>query len=382
MFEILSSIAISFLVTFFCTPVIIRIANQKKLFDTQDERKIHRGQIAPLGGLAIFAGFSLANLVSLDFSKVLGLQYFIAAAIVILFLGLKDDILVLSPLKKLLGQFLAAFLVVYKGGIQIESMHGLFGIETLPHSIAILLTYFTVLLIINAFNLIDGVDGLAGSLGLMMALICGFYFFMAGETAYAILGFSLAGSLLAFLFFNFQPARIFMGDCGSLLVGLVASILVIKLINVAPANSQFPLGSSVAIGFSILLIPLLDTLRVFSIRVINRRSPFSADRNHLHHILLNSSMSHKGIALALTVANLLFVSFAFWGSELGNTGLVVAETATFFSCVYLFSKTRNSVLRSLDGNVSVRRWKGATKIVVLKSKDTLEETSNFKTVAE
>src|SRR5882762_6995186 len=176
MFDVLLSIAISFTITFLAIPAIINVAEMKKLFDMPDERKVHHSPITPLGGLGIFAGFAFGCLLTLHFGQSVDLQYFMAASLVIFFLGLKDDILVISPIKKFIGQVLAAFLIVYKGGVQIKSMHGFLGLEgPLPEMYSLVLTYFTVIVIINSFNLIDGVDGLAGSLGLMATLVFGIY---------------------------------------------------------------------------------------------------------------------------------------------------------------------------------------------------------------
>ena len=175
-----------------------------------------------------------------------------------------------------------------------------------------LLTLFTIVVITNSFNLIDGVDGLAGSLGLLTSLVFGIYFYFSGEALYAILALSLAGSLAAFLIYNFYPAKISMGDTGSLLIGLVNSILVIKFITVAsnPA-APVPLESAPALGFAILIVPLFDTLRVVTHRIINRRSPFCPDRNHIHHFLLELGLSHKMIALSCVVTNILFIALAY-----------------------------------------------------------------------
>src|SRR5690349_5999302 len=203
-FDVLLSVAISFTITFLAIPVIITVAERKKLFDIPDERKVHQTPIPSLGGLGIFAGFMIACLLAVQFQAASEFQYFLAAAVVIFFLGLKDDILVISPVKKFIGQVLAAFLIIYKGGIQIKSMHGFFGIYDLPETFSLLLTYFTVIVIINSFNLIDGIDGLAGTLGLMATLTFGVYFLQVNMVAYSVMSFSLAGSLIAFLIFNFQ----------------------------------------------------------------------------------------------------------------------------------------------------------------------------------
>ena len=378
MFDVLLSIAISFTITFLAIPVIITVAERKKLFDVPDERKIHQTPIPSLGGLGIYAGFILASLISIQFDAVAEFQYFFAAAFVIFFLGLKDDILVISPIKKFIGQVLAAFLIIYKGGVQIKSMHGFLGIEgPLPEMFSLLLTYFTVIVIINSFNLIDGIDGLAGSLGFMASSLLGFYFLQVNLPAYSILAFSLAGSLAAFLIFNFQPAKIFMGDTGSLLIGLIHAILIIKFINVAQMPSiNFPINAAPAIGFALLMIPLLDTLRVFGIRIIHQRSPFSPDRNHIHHLLLDKGLSHKAITLSLVGANLVFVFGAYFFRQLGSTWIIFSIIAIFFAVIAALYFTRPRprlfVARSIDAdNTEIK----ASHIVPL-TKDTVLEQKN------
>jgi len=158
MFDVLLSLSISFTITFLAIPVIINVADMKKLFDVPDARKIHQVAITPLGGIGIFAGFVFGCLLTINFKYSSEFQYFIAATMVIFFLGLKDDILVLTPIKKFIGQVLAAFLIIYYGRIQIRSMHGFFGVHELPEMFSLLISYFSVIVIINSFNLIDGVD--------------------------------------------------------------------------------------------------------------------------------------------------------------------------------------------------------------------------------
>jgi UDP-N-acetylmuramyl pentapeptide phosphotransferase/UDP-N-acetylglucosamine-1-phosphate transferase len=334
MFDVLLSIAISFTITFLAIPAIINVAEMKKLFDIPDERKVHLTPITPLGGLGIFAGFIFGCLLTLHFNQNADLQYFIAASFVIFFLGLKDDILVISPVKKFIGQVLAAFIIIYYGGIQIRSMHGFLGIYQLPEMFSLLLTYFAIIVVINSFNLIDGIDGLAGTLGLLSTTIFGVYFLSAHMLPYAVISFSLAGSLLAFLIFNFQPAKIFMGDTGSLLIGTINSILVVKFINTAnTTDATFPIDSTPAIGFTILMIPLLDTLRVFGIRIFYRRSPFSPDRNHIHHLLLDRGFSHRAITIFLVAVNLATIVLVFLGRALSCTVLIFSVFAVFFAII-------------------------------------------------
>jgi len=348
--KILLSYTFAFLVTFFAIPVIIEVARRKKLFDEPDERKVHKMVIPTLGGLGIFAGFILATLIGAPVGSS-ELQYFVASAIVIFFLGIKDDILVLSVAKKFIGQLIAAGIIIKFGGVQITNMHGFLGITTIPHIASIVLTLFTIIVIINSFNLIDGVDGLAGTLGLLTALVFGGYFYYTGYLLYAVMALSLAGSLVGFLIYNFSPAKIFMGDTGSLLIGLINSIMVIKFINIADSSvANFPLASAPAIGFAILIVPLFDTLRVFAFRILNRRSPFSPDRNHVHHFLLELGYSHRKITLLCVGYNVGIILLAFFLRNLGTTfliGAILAISCSLIALIY-YSRPKNKVVEMVD----------------------------------
>lgn len=352
--NILLSAILSFIITFFAIPVIIQVAKDKKLFDEPDERKVHKAVIPTLGGLGIFAGFIIATLMGVPAGISAELQYFVAAAIVIFFLGIKDDILVLSASKKFIGQVIAAGILIRFGGVSLNNMHGLLGVYEIPHIASIALSLFTIIVITNSFNLIDGIDGLAGSLGLLTTIIFGAYFSYIGQYTYAVMAFALSGSLVSFLIYNFSPAKIFMGDTGSLLLGLVNSILVIKFINLAgsPAVS-FPIEAAPAVGFSILMIPLFDTLRVFGLRILDRRSPFSPDRTHIHHFLLDLGFSHKKITLTCVFANVVFMAMAFGLRGLGTTvvmGILLVTAFSFIGIIYFLRQRTKSIVvtKTLD----------------------------------
>jgi UDP-GlcNAc:undecaprenyl-phosphate GlcNAc-1-phosphate transferase len=349
--NILLSGGLAFLITFFSIPVIIEVAKDKKLFDEPDERKVHKAVIPTLGGLGIFAGFIVATLMGVPPSMSHVLQYFMAAIMVIFFLGIKDDILILSATKKFIGQLVAAGIIIKFGGVQITDMHGFLGFHAIPHTASTLLTLFTIVVITNSFNLIDGVDGLAGCLGLLTSSIFGLYFLETAQLMYAVMAFSLAGSLIAFLTYNFSPAKIFMGDTGSLLIGLLNSVFVIKFLAVAADPSLgLPLESAPAIGFAILIVPLFDTLRVVSIRIISRRSPFSPDRNHIHHFLLDLGFSHKMISLTCIATNIVFIALAYFLRYTGTTMVILALSSVsliMVSIIY-YSRPKSKTI-SLQG---------------------------------
>jgi len=334
MLEVLLAGLISFIITFLAIPAVIKIADLKKLFDIPDGRKLHTKPIASLGGVGIFCGFFFSSLFFISSQHNPEFQYIFAAAVVIFFLGLKDDILIISPTKKFLGQLIAAGILIHMAGLRVDSMHGLLGLQQLPEAFSIALSYITMIVVINAYNLIDGVDGLAGSLGLLTTSVFGAYFLVAGLPAYAMLSFAVAGSLAAFLIFNFNPAKIFMGDSGSLMLGLINSILVLKFMQVADtAAVAFPVESVVAVAVAILIVPLADTLRVFSIRISQGRSPFSPDRNHIHHLLLDRGLNHKYVTLCCVLMNILFITLAFFAGGMGSTYLLLCMAALSLSLV-------------------------------------------------
>lgn len=314
MINIILLVITSFLVIIFAIPSIITVAKLIGLYDKPEERKIHTLKIPRLGGLAIFISFALSVLVWADFSEIDGIQYIEAAMVLLFFSGLKDDIIILSPWKKLMTQIVAAGLVTSLTQIRITDFYGIFGIHEISLWISIPLSIFTIIVITNSFNLIDGVDGLAGSLGLVMSLTFAFCFYVNGNLSWSMMAFALSGSLMGFLFFNINPAKIFMGDAGSLTVGFLLAIFAIFFIE---SNSPFypisnlKITSAPGIAIAILVVPLYDTLRVFIVRATKKRSPFKADKNHLHHWLIKIGMSHKQVSLCLTGVNILFILIAF-----------------------------------------------------------------------
>lgn len=365
--NILLSTALAFLITFFAIPAIIKVAKSKKLFDEPDERKVHKAVIPTLGGLGIFAGFVVATLMGVPSHLTTGLQYFLAAVMVIFFLGIKDDILGLSPTKKFIGQLIAAGIIIKFGGIEIDNLHGFLGITAIPHIASMILTTFTIIVITNSFNLIDGVDGLAGSLGLLTSIVFGIYFYFSGELMYAVMALSLAGTLIGFLIYNFSPAKIFMGDTGSLLIGLLTSIFAIKFMAVASnPEAAFPLLSSPAIAFAILIVPLFDTLRIFTIRIFNRRSPFSPDRNHIHHFLLDIGFSQRMITIICVSANIVFIGLAYILRSQGTTMVIgaLATAALLFVSIVYYSRPK-SKYSTTEGSVNENEIIKTHKILTL-----------------
>ena len=361
---ILSS-ALAFIITFLGIPVIIKVAKDKKLFDEPDERKLHTEIIPALGGVGIFAGFIVSLLLCVpEFAKdIIYIKYFAAAATIIFFVGLKDDIMALPAGKKFIGQLLAAGIVMQFGNVYINNMYGFLGVYEISKLASVFLTLFAFIVITNAFNLIDGVDGLAASLGIITTLAFGIYFYFAEQMVFSVMAIAACGALSAFLIYNYAPAKIFMGDTGSLLLGLLNSILVIKFISVAGVEGNtFSLHASPAIGFAILMVPLFDTLRVFSVRILNRKSPFSADRIHIHHYLLDLGFTHRSIMLTCVTTTLGFIAVAYFLRELNTTLLItiLIGIALFLkSVVYYFRQKAKKTKKTKENTNTI---KGTSKI--------------------
>jgi UDP-N-acetylmuramyl pentapeptide phosphotransferase/UDP-N-acetylglucosamine-1-phosphate transferase len=305
----------AFVITFFSIPAIIRLSLLKRLYDQPDARKKHSARISPLGGMAIFGGmiisfvFFSAHLANPALNSVL-------VGLFILFItGVKDDLYPLTPYKKLLGQILAVGIVIFQGDIRLESFYGLFEIHELPYTVSVALSFIFFLAIINSWNFIDGINGLSSALGIVMSTTYAVWFYYLGEDLFLILALSIAGSQLAFLRYNLIDAKIFMGDSGSMILGFLAALLTIYYLQ---ANERFSDSillhiDALVFTFAVLIIPIIDTLRVIFMRVfILKQSPFSADRNHIHHALLDIGLKHTQATLILVVVNIAFILLTYY----------------------------------------------------------------------
>ncbi len=304
-----------------------------------DERKTHNHGVSSLGGIAIFVGLIMSLLLVSDFNNSNAeLQYFVAAFFIIFSLGVIDDILVLKAWKKFLGQLLVTAMITLKGNLLITNLHGFLGIYELTYVESVGISFFSILLLINSFNLIDGVDGLAASIGCISCLLFGVFFMINNVVPYALFAFSMCGVLLAFLVYNFPPAKIFMGDSGSTLIGLMTAILSIKFIENTSIQLQFANQATPVIAFGILLIPLMDVLRVFTLRIYKKQSPLMPDRNHLHHLLQNKGLSHTEVTVTLLIAQFLFAGLTFFMQDINLNIVLFIQFTSYFGLVYIVNK--------------------------------------------
>jgi UDP-GlcNAc:undecaprenyl-phosphate/decaprenyl-phosphate GlcNAc-1-phosphate transferase len=336
MYHIILAFITAFIPSYFIIPSVIYVAHEKHLCDDPGERRSHTVSTPSLGGVAIFMGIMFSVIFWTPFEAFGDLQYMLCAFIIVFLIGVKDDIIPMTPYRKLIGQLMAAGILAMKAQIRITGMHGFFGINDVPYWVGTVLTIFTIIVIINSFNLIDGINGLSGSISTIIAITMGTWFFLVDKIGLAILAFALAGAVVAFLKYNFTPAKIFMGDTGALLLGLICSILIIQFIEInknMPLNTPYAFISAPASAIGILILPLFDTARVFTMRIIRGRSPFSPDRLHIHHLLIDRGLTHMQGTLVLTIATVGFIGLVLTFQSMGNIKLliVILSVATLLS---------------------------------------------------
>ncbi|MEC3877507.1 glycosyltransferase family 4 protein [Chryseobacterium salviniae] len=310
----------SFLITFFSIPTILRISRKKNLMDEPGIRSSHLRKIANLGGIAIF--YSIGICAPIFAYELFDLYKFLFASLVILlYVGVMDDIVVMRAYKKLVAQVVVSCLVVIGSDIRIRNLFGIFGIYEINYFVSVVFSIITFIILINAFNLIDGIDGLAGGYSLVCSSLFGISYYRLGSYNYplVILSVIIIGSVLAFLYYNlsnYRSSKIFMGDTGSMLLGFLLAFTSISFIDIfidknIPNIPRYHLKSAPVVAVAILILPIVDTLNVIIIRLINKKSPFDADRNHIHHKLLKLNLTHRRSSGYIILYYLFIVGLAY-----------------------------------------------------------------------
>ncbi|MBS1557279.1 MAG: undecaprenyl/decaprenyl-phosphate alpha-N-acetylglucosaminyl 1-phosphate transferase [Bacteroidetes bacterium] len=293
--------------------MLIKLLTQWKLFDSPGLHKIHDNYKPSLGGVAVLMGAGLSLLLALPLNEWLANRYFFISLFIMFLIGLRDDVLALTPRQKLYSQFLPVILLVVLNKTTIHSSYGLFNLPPMPAAIIWLLSIFTLIILTNAYNLIDGLDGLAGTVGIISLTTFGVWFFAVGDLPNSLIALTFTGALLAFLFFNWEPSKIFMGDTGALTIGFLLAYLAITFVNTnysLPETNPYKLQASVASSVCIAIIPVFDTLRVIILRLRQGLSPFHADKNHLHHQFIRLGFSHSKSVLIIALINLAMILLA------------------------------------------------------------------------
>ena len=338
---------IVFLITSFSLSRIRKISSKLGHYDAPNDRSSHTDFVPTLGGVSFFISLVVFFFFS-NFYNINDTSLSIILAITIIFLvGLTDDLKDLSPKVKFLGQLLALSILIIQSDYRILSFHGFLGIYELNMFFSVSISMFLILAFINAFNLIDGIDGMSSITGIVISACFGFLFYKLQLFFFMFISVAVISMLLAFLRYNFSSKKkIFMGDTGSLVIGLVLGLLTLKLLTL-----QSETFSSLAIHRSelplllliILIVPAFDLCRVSFIRLKKRVSIFSPDRNHIHHLLIDSGLSHKKASILSGLTNLI-VAIAMYLSikHLGLTYSFIFLVAFILACFMLFFLITNN----------------------------------------
>lgn len=345
---ILATFCISFIVAAIAYPAIIYVAYRKDIMAVPSSRSAHTKKVPNLGGVGIFMGVFFVLAIIGGCLRLSDLMFLMAGLIILFFLGVKDDLVILTAGKKFGSQILVSLMIIILMDIRIQSFGGVFGLEELSYVPSVSFTVFVFVLLINAYNLIDGIDGLAGSVGLLSSLTFGIFFFTIGLVGPALVAFALVGALVPFLYYNFSgKKKIFMGDTGTMIVGFLLAYLCVSFISINQ-NLAIPetLGNGAILGVAIVFYPLMDTLRVFVVRAYQGKSPFTADKNHIHHRLLDLGLNHAQSTLFIVLCSIVLGALAFYTQDLNinlQAILIIASGTALFLFPFCFERREGKV---------------------------------------
>jgi UDP-GlcNAc:undecaprenyl-phosphate/decaprenyl-phosphate GlcNAc-1-phosphate transferase len=341
--DVLCTITISLALSIILLHLIRSLSLSLNVFDVPEERSSHQKSIPTLGGIAFF----IILLITTQFfgSRDVNLTI-ISALLVILFTGLFDDLKNLAPKFKLLGQFLAAGILVLNKDFRLISVHGFLGLPPQSEVILIATSILIVLTIVNAFNLIDGIDGMAAIIGIIIFSNLGVLFYSLNLTLYFFMSLASISMLIGYLRFNFSTKKkIFMGDTGSLILGLVLSFMTLRVLALDSNKFQSIKINSFEIPIllvAIFFIPLLDIIRVITIRLLAKKRFYTPDRNHIHHVLIDSGLSHKAASICIGIFNLFVVIIIYTSLVLTNIYIAISILMLLsLSSILILSRIKN-----------------------------------------
>lgn len=301
----------SILIAIAVLPIIIRFCYSKNILDETGERKIHHKALPVLGGIGVILSSLLSFLLWSSSVFETEMLYFLCAAIVLSLAGIADDIYVLKPGHKFFMQLLAAFILVIPPDFRIHGLHGWLGIYQLQPLVSIIFTMAVIISLVNAWNFIDGMDGLATSLALTSCIGSLVFFSFSHHEMMMILVICLIAALMVFLHFNIQPAKIFLGDNGSMFIGISMALMTIVVLNTTSVGKTIEGVSLAMLALNIGFIPFADLIFVCLLRIAQRKMPFTADEQHLHHQLLQKGWSQKKILSVLLAIQMVCIAISF-----------------------------------------------------------------------
>jgi UDP-GlcNAc:undecaprenyl-phosphate/decaprenyl-phosphate GlcNAc-1-phosphate transferase len=340
-------------VVILATPFLRKMAYRTGLVDRPDNRKVHQVPVPLIGGISILMATAIAlSLSGVLLNDILENLTLLASALVILVTGVWDDRMNLKPVYRLLIQMACAYAVA-AAGIRITSLYGIFGIEEIPVAAQYILTVLVISGVVNAFNLMDGIDGLLGSLVLITSLVLAVIAYYLGATVLAVFFAAIIGAVAGFLRYNFSGNnKVFMGDAGSLFLGFILIVAAIRLLNISQAAPVMVQKNILMLICGAFLVPVMDSLRVYYSRIKRGTSPFKADKTHLHHLLLAFGLSHARVTTLISIATIFLTLIV--------TGLLdfMPLTWALFTAIMLFSILPglcNLVSLLQSGRISLRK---------------------------
>jgi len=319
-------------------PLVIDIAKKRNFVVKPNKRTSHVGVIPNVGGINIFISF-LSTVFLFSYGIITELQFTIIGVFIILIIGFVDDLIVIKPTWKLFGELISAFFLIVVSDVRLSHLHGFLGINELSIGWSYTLSFFVFVVIINALNLIDGVDGLASGLGILYCLFFAVYFKLTANINLAISAFAMVGSLSVFFIYNVfgGKRKIFMGDSGSLLLGYMITLYVFEFCEINAYKCLpgiYQMTAAPAVAICVLSVPLFDTMRVMLTRIKKGVSPFHPDKNHIHHLLLKTGLKHRQVTFVLLIVSIGFIALGIIGRQwkigvLILVALIIASILTY-----------------------------------------------------
>ena len=345
---------ISFVIGLLMMPLVVRIAKTKGLVVRPNKRMSHTGDVPNIGGLNICFSFMLTYLL-FEYDQLNQSQFFLIGLFAIMAVGFIDDILILTPTAKLLGEALAGIALIGFADMRITHLHGIFGIEQIGTIPSYFISLLVLIAIINAINLIDGIDGLASGLGMLYCLFFALYFALVGDKSWSILAICMIGSLAVFFIYNVfgHREKIFMGDSGSLLLGYLLTACVFHFCEMNAYHEvpeAFQMNAAPAVAICVLTVPIFDTIRVSLTRIKQHRSPFKPDKNHIHHLLLRTGLNHIQTTCVLLSVSLVFIGLAILGRNWNNWLLLFVDFALATILTLILWRILNKILYGPNAN--------------------------------
>lgn len=303
---------------------ILHIAKEKGLVDNPDARKLQKEPVPVMGGIAVFFGIAMGLLAGYTVGAILGVEFstlmmpVLAAMVVMLYIGAMDDIMGLTPRARFVIEIVTVLGLIFASGDCIDTFHGLWGIGRFSWWIAVPLTVVAGVGIINAVNMIDGVNGLSSTMCMLCSVIYGAMFIKAGDVSNAVMAFATAAALLPFMIHNVfgERSRMFIGDAGTMVMGLLMTWFTVCILRTDSPIAYYESAdnvSMIAFAVAVLSVPVFDTLRVMTMRMAQKKSPFHPDKTHLHHVFIKVGVSHfitamTEVLIMLTVVGVWLLS--------------------------------------------------------------------------